>query len=165
MNGSAFCNGQLHTEVISQQATTVITNAKFRPIRHFEWWKPCNALDLVIFAKIFIDMVKKCFFCGSSEVIRNGVRDRKQLYRCKACKRQFLGGRRRDKFQVTTDYVEGKQTLAQLALKYGVNDLQGHCVPSPYNCASSTRCLPSGITWRRSLSWRPQENFWTLPTA
>lgn len=53
------------------------------------------------------------------------------MYRCKACKRQFLGGRRRDKSQVITDYVEGKQTLVQLALKYGVSektirrDLQG----------------------------------------
>lgn len=44
------------------------------------------------------------------------------MYRCKACKRQFLGGGRRDKSQVITDYVEGKQTLEQLALKYGVNE-------------------------------------------
>lgn len=35
---------------------------------------------------------------------------------------QFLGGYRRDKSQVITDYVEGKQTLEQLALKYGVNE-------------------------------------------
>jgi len=38
------------------------------------------------------------------------------------CGRQFLGGRRRDKSQVITDYVEGKQTLKQLAVKYGVNE-------------------------------------------
>ena len=53
------------------------------------------------------------------------------MYRCKSCKRQFLGGHRRDKSQVITDYVEGKQTLEQLALRYGVSertirrDLQG----------------------------------------
>ena len=33
-----------------------------------------------------------------------------------------MGGFRRDKSQVITDYVEGKQTLSQLALKYGVNE-------------------------------------------
>lgn len=44
------------------------------------------------------------------------------MYKCKDCRRQFLGGIRRDKSQVITDYVEGKQTLGQLALKYGVNE-------------------------------------------
>ena len=55
-------------------------------------------------------------------MVRNGLRGRKQLYKCKDCGKQFLGGNRRDKSQVITDYVEGKQTLDQLALKYGVNE-------------------------------------------
>lgn len=55
-------------------------------------------------------------------MVRNGLRGRKQLYKCKSCGRQFLGGVRRDKAQVITDYVEDKQTLAQLAIKYGVNE-------------------------------------------
>ena len=33
-----------------------------------------------------------------------------------------MGGQRRDKSQVINDYVEGKQTLSQLALQYGVNE-------------------------------------------
>lgn len=33
---------------------------------------------------------------------------------------QFIGGKRRDKSQVITDYVEGKQTLLQLSAKYNV---------------------------------------------
>lgn len=64
--------------------------------------------------------LKKCFFCGSSEVVRNGVRGRKQLYKCKTCGRRFSGGERRAKSQVITDYIEGKQTLMQLARKYSV---------------------------------------------
>lgn len=44
------------------------------------------------------------------------------MYKCKDCGRQFLGGRRRDKSQVITDYVDGKQTIEQLAVKYGVNE-------------------------------------------
>ena len=66
--------------------------------------------------------LKKCFFCGSSNVVHNGLRGRTQRYKCKDCGRRFDGGIRRDKSQVITDYVEGKQTLSQLALKYGVNE-------------------------------------------
>ncbi len=65
--------------------------------------------------------LKKCFFCGSKNVVRNGLKGTRQLYKCKDCKRQFVGGRRRDKSAVVTDYVEGKQTMSQLAIKYGVS--------------------------------------------
>lgn len=44
------------------------------------------------------------------------MRRRKQMYKCKDCNRQFLGGRRRDKTQVITDYVKGKQTIEQLSV-------------------------------------------------
>ena len=54
-------------------------------------------------------------------MVRNGLRGRKQLYKCKACGRQFVGGRRLDKQQIITDYIEGKQTIAQLEQKYGVS--------------------------------------------
>lgn len=75
--------------------------------------------------------LKKCFFCGSKNVVRNGLRGRTQRYKCKDCGRRFDGGIRRDKAQVISDYVEGKQTLEQLATKYGVcektirRDLEG----------------------------------------
>ena len=64
-------------------------------------------------------------------MVKNGRRDRVQMYKCKDCGRQFRGGERRDKSQVITDYVEGKQTREQLAAKYGVSsktigrDLEG----------------------------------------
>lgn len=54
-------------------------------------------------------------------MIKYGKRDRIQLYKCKVCGRRFSGGVRRDKSQVITDYVEGKQTINQLAAKYGVS--------------------------------------------
>jgi len=53
------------------------------------------------------------------------------LYKCGSCGRQFLGVERRDKSQTITEYIEGKQTLSQLAEKYGVSsktisrDLEG----------------------------------------
>ena len=60
-------------------------------------------------------------FCGSNKVVKNGMRSRKQMYKCKDCNRQFVGGRRRNKTQVITDYVEGKQTIEQLSVRYGVS--------------------------------------------
>lgn len=44
------------------------------------------------------------------------------MYKCKDCGKQFLGGKRRNKSQVITDYIEGKQTLTQLAIKYNVSE-------------------------------------------
>ena len=44
------------------------------------------------------------------------------MYKCKECGRRFSGGERRNKSQVITDYIEGKQTVAQLAAKYGVSE-------------------------------------------
>ena len=44
------------------------------------------------------------------------------MYKCKDCNKQFIGGKRRDKSQVITDYVEGKQTLIQLSAKYKVSE-------------------------------------------
>ena len=61
-------------------------------------------------------------FCGSSNVVKNGLRGRKQMYKCKDCNKQFIGGQLRDKSQIITDYVEGKQTLLQLASKYKVSE-------------------------------------------
>lgn len=64
-------------------------------------------------------------------MVRNGLRGRTQRYKCNNCGRRFDGGVRRDKSQVITDYIEGKQTLLQLADRYGVcektirRDLEG----------------------------------------
>ena len=55
-------------------------------------------------------------------MIRNGRKNSKQLYKCKECGKLFLGGRRRNKVQVITDYVEGKQTLSQLAQRYRISE-------------------------------------------
>lgn len=38
------------------------------------------------------------------------------------CGHRFSGGERREKSQVITDYIDGKQTVAQLASKYSVNE-------------------------------------------
>lgn len=53
--------------------------------------------------------------------VKNGHNQGRQLYRCKSCGRQFLEGERRNKSQIITDYIEGKQTLSQLSEKYDVS--------------------------------------------
>ena len=54
-------------------------------------------------------------------MVHNGLRGRIQRYKCNDCGRRFDGGIRRNKAQVITDYIEGKQTLDQLAEKYKVS--------------------------------------------
>lgn len=54
-------------------------------------------------------------------MVRNGLRVRFHLYKCKSCGRQFYGGNRRNKQQIISDYIDGKQTLEQLSKKYGVS--------------------------------------------
>jgi hypothetical protein len=44
------------------------------------------------------------------------------MYKCKDCGKQFIGGERRNKSQVITDYIEGKQTQLQLAVKYNISE-------------------------------------------
>ena len=56
--------------------------------------------------------------CGCGQ---NVLRGRKQQYKCKDCGCQFLGGFRREKSQVISEYIEGKQTRKQLAERYGVS--------------------------------------------
>ena len=55
-------------------------------------------------------------------MVHNGLRGSKQRYKCNDCGRRFIGGSRRDKSQIITDYIEGKQTIEQLASKYKVSE-------------------------------------------
>lgn len=72
------------------------------------------------------------------------------MYKCKDCGKQFIGGKRRNKSQVITDYIEGKQTLRQLALRYDVSertirrDLTRVCVL--FTVFQNIRTLPCNLT-------------------
>lgn len=137
----------------------------------FSMMKSLQLVDIVIFAKITIDMLKKCFFCGSSDVVCNGLSGRKQLYKCKSCGRQFIGGTRRDKSQVITDYVEGICWLRSNGFRIytavidGMRGLADALWPYRSCCTSSTRCLQSATISRKILTSRRQRLFWTLSTT
>ena len=62
---------------------------------------------------------KKCLFCGSKQVKKNGTRDGKQRYKCTACNKRFSGSGRLESDTLWQLYSEGKQTAAQLAAQYG----------------------------------------------
>lgn len=53
--------------------------------------------------------------------MKNGKKRGKQTYKCRDCGHTFSGGFRIKDEVVKQDYIEGKQTLAQLLEKYGVN--------------------------------------------
>ena len=57
------------------------------------------------------------FWCGQERPHRP-----KNNCKCNSCGHRLVGGERRDKLQVITEYIEDKQTAAQLANKYGINE-------------------------------------------
>jgi len=61
-------------------------------------------------------MKKKCFYCGSTILMKNGHRNGKQKYKCHACGKQFLGGDRISPQALWEEYQEGKQTYSQLSV-------------------------------------------------
>lgn len=62
---------------------------------------------------------KKCFYCSSSIVSKNGHKNGKQQYVCYACGKHFLGGKRLENAKIWEEYTSGKQTYKQLAKQYG----------------------------------------------
>lgn len=64
----------------------------------------------------------KCPFCESSQVKKNGLNNGVQLYKCKSCGRQFLGSYHRlSSTQIWSNYLEGKQTILEIAQSYHVS--------------------------------------------
>ena len=57
----------------------------------------------------------------SNHVVKNGKKQSKQQYFCKACHRQFVGKSRLDNADLWQEYTEGKQTYQQLAIKHNLS--------------------------------------------
>ena len=64
---------------------------------------------------------KKCPVCGSTQTKRNGQRNGVQLYRCKDCGHQFRACRAITKEEWWEAYLNGKQTIQELSLRYKVS--------------------------------------------
>jgi len=86
-------------------------------------------------------------YCDSTNVVKNGHKRGKQLYKCKDCSRQFVGGQRLDLQKIESDYIDGKQTLSQLAIKYGVCQKQSG---TPWSQCVINGSFPNIRMW----SWR-----------
>jgi len=61
-------------------------------------------------------------------VVKNGHKRGKQLYKCKDCDRQFVGGKRLNVLEIESEYIDGKQTLRQISQAHGV------CVKNRMEC-------------------------------
>lgn len=57
------------------------------------------------------------------------------LYNISDCGRQFIGGRRLDSQRIIEEYIEGKQTLSQLAMRHGV------CIKTIWNHLKKIRLI------------------------
>lgn len=66
-------------------------------------------------------------------MVKNGHKRGKQLYKCVDCDRQFVGGQRLDPKTIEAEYVDGKQTLHQLAERHDV------CVKTIWNILEGMR--------------------------
>lgn len=61
----------------------------------------------------------KCPHCQSGNIKKSGLRNHVQHYKCKKCGKQFRGGRDRpSSATIWQEYLEGKQTLSEIATKY-----------------------------------------------
>ena len=65
--------------------------------------------------------IKKCNFCGLSNVVKKGKQSGRQRFLCRDCGKQFQSKPRKNILQkkLWTEYVHGKQTTAELGKKYG----------------------------------------------
>ena len=63
-------------------------------------------------------MHKKCFFCGSKDLVKDGFINGHQRLLCKSCGKRFIDRKRLDINKLYCEYLEGKQTISQLADKY-----------------------------------------------
>ena len=61
---------------------------------------------------------KKCPFCHSKQVKKNGKHQSIQQYKCQCCNKYFNGGKRLNPQTLWQAYTIGKQTAAQLAEQY-----------------------------------------------
>lgn len=64
-------------------------------------------------------MHKKCFFCGSKDLIKDGFIRGHQRVKCKTCGKRFVYNKRLCDNKLYSEYLEGKQSISQLAAKYG----------------------------------------------
>lgn len=67
-------------------------------------------------------MGKKCFFCGSNSVIKKGLKQGKQRWRCKRCGRVFAPNTRVKSSAIENLYSQGNLTVRQIASALNISE-------------------------------------------
>ena len=65
---------------------------------------------------------KKCPNCGSTKTKKNGQRNGTQLYKCTECGLQFRRGIKVSTDELWEAYMNGKQTICELALRHKISE-------------------------------------------
>lgn len=78
-----------------------------------------EGLLLLHFRQVKCFEYKKCFFCGSKHVKKNGRKNSRQQYKCNDCCRQFIQGNKLNPDELWQLYSAGKQSAQQLAERFG----------------------------------------------
>ena len=110
-----------------------------------------------IFALFKTIWLKKCFYCGSSSIIKNGRKRDKQRYLCKNCNKQFFSRKQIDIQAVWDDYVFGKQTVFQLSERYEISPRTVHRkldtirIPRIISSSKQVVVLIDTIYWGRNF--------------
>lgn len=60
---------------------------------------------------------KKCPYCGATNVVKRGLRNRTQRWWCRTCNKRFVRHKDHSK-DIVIDYVFHKQTVRELAVTY-----------------------------------------------
>jgi hypothetical protein len=100
---------------------------------------------------------KKCFYCQSPIVRKNGLVKGVQLYKCYGCGKQFLGGFRLKNSVLWEEYSVGKQTCSRLAAKYKCSiktiqrRLDRHCVENMPVSSKRVIVLMDTTYWGRDF--------------
>ena len=63
-------------------------------------------------------MNKNCSFCQSARIKKHGTQNNTQRYFCNECYKSFTLKNKLDPIKIWNDYILGKQTYKELAIKY-----------------------------------------------
>jgi len=100
---------------------------------------------------------KKCFYCSSSIVRKNGHKNGKQQFECIACGKHFLGGERLENAKIWEGYTSFKQTYKQLAKQYGCSiktiqrRIDNHIISLPKPTKRAVIVLMDTTYWGRNF--------------
>jgi hypothetical protein len=101
--------------------------------------------------------LKKCFYCSSDAIVKNGHKNHIHRYLCKSCVKSFINRKIVDTEALWQNYVFGKQTIFQLSERYGISQSTVGCkldsvrVPRIISSSKNVVILMDTTYWGRKF--------------